>query len=255
MEHEGRRVPLRVWGWSIESAAEAADRARQRLAAAVEQLTRGRPGFDYYPRSPLREELLHEVRGADGALLGAVTRNRMGVDVLNTDVVLFADVDLPQQRKGLLRRKVLADPGPALARIAHWAAAHPRLGVRTYRTAAGLRVLITGLPTGPPDLGILVELGSDDLYVMLCGHHETSRARLTPKPERVGTGRIPHSWPYDAQTGPVATTWLGDYARACTGHAVCELLSVTGPPPDPDEVALVDLHDRVTQASSGLPLA
>lgn len=70
MEHEGRRFTLRVWGWSLESAAEsaaeAADRARQRLAAAVEQVTRGRPGFDYYPRSPLREELLHEVRGADG---------------------------------------------------------------------------------------------------------------------------------------------------------------------------------------------
>ena len=146
VEHEGRRFPLRIWGWSAESAADAAMRAQHRLAAAVDQLTRGRAGFDYYPRTPVREEVLHEVRGADGALIGAVTRNRMGVEVLDTDVL------------------------------------HPDLGVRTYRTAAGLRVIVTGLASGPPDLTALVDLGSDDLYVRLCGLHETSRARLTPKP-------------------------------------------------------------------------
>ena len=101
VEHEGRRFPLRIWGWSAESAADAAMRARHRLAAAVDQLTRGRAGFDYYPRTPLREEVLHKVRGADGALIGAVTRNRMGVEVLNTDVLLVADVDLPAPQRKL----------------------------------------------------------------------------------------------------------------------------------------------------------
>ena len=33
VEHEGRRFPLRIWGWSAESAADAAMRAQQRLAA------------------------------------------------------------------------------------------------------------------------------------------------------------------------------------------------------------------------------
>ena len=116
VEHEGRRFPLRIWGWSAESAADAAMRAQHRLAAAVDQLTRGRAGFDYYPRTPVRAEVLHEVRGADGALIGAVTRNRMGVEVLNTDVLLVADVDLPPQRK--LFRTVQPDPRPALERIA-----------------------------------------------------------------------------------------------------------------------------------------
>ena len=45
VEHEGRRFPLRIWGWSAESAADAAMRAQHRLAAAVDQLTRGRAGF------------------------------------------------------------------------------------------------------------------------------------------------------------------------------------------------------------------
>ncbi|QNF94435.1 hypothetical protein [Janibacter sp. YB324] len=254
VEHEGRRFPLRIWGWSVESAADAAVRARHRLSVAVEQLTRGRQGFDYYPRSPLREEVLHEVRADDGTLLGVVTRNRMGVDVLNTDEVLVADVDLPAPRRKLFRT-VEPDPGPALERIARWAAAHPDLGVRTYRTAAGLRVIITGLPSGPPDLEVLVALGSDDLYVRLCGLHETSRARLTPKPYRVGLPRIPVGWPYVDGMDRVAENWLSRYTRACSGHAVCELLSVTGPLPDRAPGALVDLHDRVTLASSGLPLA
>ena len=254
VEHEGRRFPLRIWGWSAESAADAAMRAQHRLAAAVDQLTRGRAGFDYYPRTPLREEVLHEVRGADGALIGAVTRNRMGVEVLNTDVLLVADVDLPAPQRKLFRT-VEPDPGPALERIARWAAGHPDLGVRTYRTAAGLRVIITGLASGPPDLTTLVDLGSDDLYVRLCGLHQTSRARLTPKPHRVGMPRIHVGWPYLGGAERTAERWLRDYERACARRAVCELLSVTGPAPDGDASVLVDLHDRVTRATSGQQLA
>lgn len=252
VEHDGRRFPLRVWGWSTDSPTEASLRARHRLAAAVEQLTRGRPGFDYYPRSPLREEGLHELTAGE-RVVGVVTRNRMGVEVLNTDVLLIADIDLPQPR-GLFRRRA-PDPSPALDVVARWAASHPAVGVRTYRTAAGLRVLMSGLPAGPPDLETLVELGSDELYVRLCGTHETSRARLTPKPYRVGMPRIPVSWPYVDGAERTAAQWLAAYSRACAGYAVCELLSVTGPSPGEGEAALVDLHDRASLAGSGLPLA
>ncbi|MGO4242361.1 hypothetical protein AB4028_00235 [Janibacter sp. RAF20_2_2] len=124
-----------------------------------------------------------------------------------------------------------------------------------YRTAAGLRVIITGLASGPPDLTALVDLGSDDLYVRLCGLHETLRARLTPKPHRVGMPRIRASWPYLGDAQRIAEKWLRDYERACARRAVCELLSVTGPAPDGDAAVLVDLHDRATQATSGQQLA
>src|SRR5699024_11898104 len=51
-------------------------------------------GLEYYPLRRLPEELLEEVHAPDGALVAAITRNRYGSAVLNTDAVLISDIDL-----------------------------------------------------------------------------------------------------------------------------------------------------------------
>ena len=89
---------LTVWGWSTESEADAERVARERLAEALARIAvEGRlpPGRGYYPRMPLREPVLEEVEAGSGALLGVVTRNRMGCEVLCTDLLFIADVDAP----------------------------------------------------------------------------------------------------------------------------------------------------------------
>src|SRR5688500_15399670 len=91
--------PLAVWGWSTPSDADAERVGRERLADLLERVavegrlpsTRG-----YYPRTPLREPVLEEVVSSDGRRLGLVTRNRMGCEVLCTDLLLVADVDVPE---------------------------------------------------------------------------------------------------------------------------------------------------------------
>ena len=73
--------------------------ADERLAQALDRVARegGLPtGHGYYPRMPLREPVLEEVDAASGALLGVVTRNRMGCEVLCTDLLFIADVDVPE---------------------------------------------------------------------------------------------------------------------------------------------------------------
>lgn len=200
----------------------------------------------------MREEVLHEVRGADGALIGAVTRNRMGVEVLNTDVLLVADVDLPPQRK--LFRTGQPDPRPALERIARWAAAHrPRCAHLSHRSRPARHHHRAGERASRPDGPRRPRLGRS-----LRAAVRTARDLAGPadaEAHRVGRPRIRASWPYLGDAQRIAEKWLRDYERGCAHRAVCELLSVTGHAPDGDAAVLVDLHDRATQATSGQQLA
>ena len=286
---QGRRLRLRMWGWSTTSLAEAAAVAADRLGAAAAKVAGGQElaHWAYYPRMPLRELTLAQIISPDEALLAVITRNRYGVDVLNTDHLLIADVDLPQepasptwrapQRSssggGWLSRLLGRTPGPepapqqpepvppaeteALQRIAGFASAHPELGVHTYRTAAGLRVLVTGgdLPPGTPAAEAVLEaLASDPIYVRLCSSHLTYRARLTPKPWRVGHRPLTVSWPY-AERAEEVQAWLREYAGRSASSVTTRNLSVTGPPPSPEELQVIEWHDRATGASTDLPLA
>jgi hypothetical protein len=324
---------LSVWGWSSESEADAARVAEQRLAEALERVARegGLPaGHGYYPRVPLREPVLEEVDAASGAQLGVVTRNRMGCEVLCTDLLFIADVDVPELedvtsrggssattgtasdtgaanrgsggRGGLgrfLRRLLSGEPLPtpmtpseapgragtddpdevpagavpaalrpggtsvaeslACEPVWEFARRHPELGVRVYRTAAGLRVLVTGAGAPPRSdraRELLTELAADPLYVELCATHDCYRARLTPKPFRVGEVALPVRWPcVDDTARERYDEWVSEYDGRSSGHAVCRLISASGPEPGPDEQRLVALHDERCRVGERLPLA
>jgi hypothetical protein len=278
-----------MWGWSTTSIAEAAAVAADRLGAARTKVAGGQElaHWAYYPRMPLRELTLAEIVSPDEALLAVITRNRYGVDVLNTDLLLIADIDLPEESVnpaqrgakrsggGWLSRMLGRTPEPAaepqpqesepvppaelqaLERFAEFASAHPDLGVRTYRTAAGWRVLVTGgdLPPGTPAAeAVLGALASDPIYVRLCASHQTYRARLTPKPWRVGHRPLTVSWPYEERADEVAQ-WLREYAERSASAVTTRRISVTGPPPSPEELQVIEWHDRATGASTDLPLA
>ncbi|CAM3417030.1 hypothetical protein OCAE111667_08805 [Occultella aeris] len=270
---DGTPLRLTIWGWSTTSFGHAREVASRRLTETVARLAAGaRPGR-YYPRMPLREQTLQEFHGADGTLIAATTRNRYGAEVLNTDRVLIADVDLPAAASfaragGFLRRMFGGPPTPApaggpadvaLDRIRAFAATNPALGAHVYRTAAGLRVIVTGTaaaPDSPEAERILHELASDPVYVTLCATHRTYRARLTPKPWRCGAPRITIAWPYpDAATQARTESWIQIYRQRCRGYATCHLVERLGATPTADEGQILDVHDRATLAGPGLALA
>lgn len=279
----GRDVDLVVWGSSDLSQADAERDAGARLAALV---ARGGPSHApagwYYPARRRPEELLSEVRDGE-ELLAVVTRNRYGAEVLNTDAVLITDIDLPDWRPGrrragsgarsgllgrlLGRERSTGEPAPAtrsddpeavaLRRIDQTARAHPGIGWSIYRTRAGLRVIITGTDAAPDSAEareLMESLASDPLYVTLCRVHETYRARLTPKPWRVGlpaTSRGP-AW---SVMDPPPARWLARYREAARGTAVCRLIGRTGAPPSAREQRVIDVHDRASRIAEDLPLA
>lgn len=305
---------LTIHGSSDVSVEDARRDARERMDALV---AAGGPeqehdsGLEYYPSRRLPEELLEEVHGEDGTLIAAVTRNRYGAAVLNTDALLISDVDLPQEdvgrsrsrrgragkRPGLLSRLFgggakhdaegessangsaadgnhdaaalpdeLGGPGSGergrvhaelLTSIRDFGARHPELGVRTYRTRHGFRLLVSGADAHPASeqaRALMAEVRSDPLYMLLCRVHDTYRARLTPKPWRVEVDRF-ESLGTRAATDPEHRDWVRRYRDASAQVAVCRLLEVTGPAPSAEEQRIIDLHDRATRPESGLPLA
>lgn len=209
-----RELRIAMWGWSDDSETAAAMHARSRVDAVAARggPRTGRERWDeYYPASPVREPVLVAYDG-DGVEVSTelepdsvrafVTRTRYGAIVLNTDAVVIVDVDLPPPApRGVvatIARWLSAAPSaPAEPTVdetsvlgrAHALAAHrPGVGVRTYRTRAGFRLLVTGTglaPTDPGTAALLAELGSDPLYARLCSVQGSFRARLTPKPWRI----------------------------------------------------------------------
>lgn len=277
---DGRNVLLSAWGWSHESMTQAADVAAERLRLTVDRFGRGTktPREEYYPRTALREQVLHRMHDAD-ILIAEVSRNRYGAEVLNTDVLLIADIDFPEaapapkpEKRRSLLSKLFGGPAPepataapsdaegaALHKVAEFAGRNEHLGTHVYRTFAGLRVLVTGsgaLPTSPEAAEIMAALDTDPVYVTLCATHATYRARLTPKPWRVGRNALHISWPHrNEHAQKWAQRWVAGYDADSQGYATCSHIASFGTEPSAAEHRVMDLHDQRTLAREELPLA
>lgn len=233
---------------ALQVARERAVRTAQRLAGSMSRSAE--PG--YYPDRPIREEIIDSFRDGDQQV-AVITRNGYGSLVLNASDVLFADVDLPPTRASLWGRllgKKPVDPAADLvANIEQQCAADPHLGMRLYRTCQGFRCLVTSRryqPQGPEANALLVALHSDPRYIQLCRHQECFRARLSPKPWRMGLGQPPHPFPYSSPAQQQAhQQWLTQYDQAAHGFATCELVGSYGNPQIDDSIrSIVELHDH-----------
>ncbi len=260
------------YGWSDSNASEAQRQAERWLETLVSRVMSGEAldHYSYGERGPLREELIQEVR-FNGETVGYVTRNRYGSLVLNAARAMFVDIDLPQPKKssrGLLARlfgKAKTELPPdvfdeAIDRIAAWARQHSDLSARLYRTNAGLRLVITSEPfepQSPATRRIFDELGADPLYQKLCQHQECFRARLTPKPWRMGLRVVPHEWPIvTPRREAQLAKWQQKYEALRPKFAVCELVRTFGRGEVAAEIApILALHDEIARVGSGLPLA
>jgi hypothetical protein len=244
-------------GWSDASAAEAERMARERLAKVIAASDGATLDWDYYPSSPVKEEIL-ETPQAPGATV-VITRNRSGARVLNTDLVVFVDVDLPVHHSlaraiGSLFRKRApeseSEEAKALARTRAWADERSAR-VRVYRTARGLRLIRMDAlldPCSDECERMIAELAADRQYSRLCRVQKSFRARLTPKPRRVDCSAAPGSHPRtDPEMVKQFARWLEAYERASAGHAVCAFVAEYGSkPPVAAAQTVAALHDRYT---------
>jgi hypothetical protein len=98
---------------------------------------------------------------------------------------------------------------------------------------------------------------ADPLYRVLCKAQKSFRARLTPKAWRCGFSAPPVRWPFaDAAAESRFAEWERAYETACRGWATFHYVRGIGSGRVSDTVRpLVELHDRMSLAESGLPLA
>lgn len=271
-------VPIRIVsrGWSDESIEDARRLARERAGRLARRLASdpgARKQYDY-DDAPVPEPVIQDFRPLGQAAV--ITRNSYGALVLNTDELLFADVDqeddgaqpaaaVGQALSGLFSLfggKRAAPPAPAspapdrIRRVAE----RRGFAARVYKTAAGYRVMITDrpIPAGGGDtMAILEEFGSDPMYQRLCRAQQTFRARLTPKPWRCNFGKPPSKFPFETPREQSAyEQWQSEYHRHISRFATCRFLAAFGTGAVSASFGeLVALHDRETRASSDLPLA
>ena len=264
---DGHRFRVTSWGWSQESAAGARAKAGELLEQLRDRLREGTtgPGHYAYGSRPIREEVLRELPGTAGGVAAVVTRNIYGCEVLNTAEAMFVDVDLPRptlgQRLGRWLGRRPADPVEErvnelrqILEADRWRAG------RIYRTAAGLRILITDRlfePASAEAEQLMSSLGADPAFLRLCRVQKSFRARLTPKPWRCGADRPPGRHPReDPRMREVFEQWRAQYEAAAAGWATCDLAAEFGSGRVHEEIApLLQLHDEATRCGSGLPLA
>ena len=158
----------------------------------------------------------------------------------------------------------LAGGNEAIARrnVESFLSAHPDWYVRLYRTPAGLRVLVlsqTFDPSDPRVAEFFRALGTDPIYVRMCQRQHCFRARVSPKPWRIG---IPHHmkprpgvWPVDPERLPQRQAWIEAYERAAEGYASCQFIAALGSGRvDPSAAEVQRWHDELSKANRSLPM-
>ena len=258
-------TPLVAWGWGEDD--EGARReAEGRLARLADRVRRGEPfprGYEYGSR-PIREEILETI-GPPDEPRAVLTRNRYGATVMNAARLLFLDVDLPDAGAApAFLARLFGRKSPAEAALEKLRAALAGAGkgtFRIYRTAAGFRAMAPGRefdPAGREAQDLMKATGTDPWFVKLCLAQKSFRARLTPKPWRMGLKPPPGEFPRDdAATRERFGAWLEEYEQASRSHATCRFLEAAGKAGfvGGEDGDLVELHDRLTRANESLTLA
>ena len=92
---EGFSHRLVCWFGSNESSEHAKLGASKKLADWKNRFSKGESLIDEYPydTNGIREAIIRKINDENGSLIGAITRNRYGAEVLNAHQVMFIDVD------------------------------------------------------------------------------------------------------------------------------------------------------------------
>ena len=150
----------------------------------------------------------------------------------------------------------------ARSRISRFLTRHPDWQLRVYRTPAGLRLLAMHRTFNPREDAVaefFKAMGTDPIYAQMCIRQNCFRARVSPKPWRIG---IPNHmkpvgvWPVDPDRLPERHHWIDAYERKAKSFASCRFLKSVGcTVVHPAAADVQRLHDELCQANRDLEIA
>jgi hypothetical protein len=152
----------------------------------------------------------------------------------------------------------------ARRRIARFVASHPGWAVRVYRTPSGLRAMATHQTFTPDDPAVkafFAAIRVDKVYAQMCANQQCFRARLSPKPWRIGMKSHmrprPGVWPVAPDKRPMREAWIAEYEAKARGFAACRFVEAVGTGALQIDVETVRrVHDDACRAlDERLPLA
>ncbi|MEJ8851437.1 hypothetical protein [Variovorax rhizosphaerae] len=199
-----------------------------------------------------------------GGLLAGWSANSWIAGVVALLVVFVVALRIGKQRKQGVASAV--NPGPekrAKARIARFMQQHADWHLRIYRTPAGFRLLAMHDVFDPGSAAVsdcFKHLGVDKVYARMCQNQGCFRARLTAKPWRIGIAEHlrprPGVWPVAVERLPMREAWVARYEAVARDHAACRFLEAVGSDRvHPAAQRVQDVHDEMSGAASGLPIA
>jgi len=246
---------LSAWGASNENAEQASIKAQERATLLKQLISRGVGALREYEywNGYIREEVLDEITAADGRVLAVLTRNSYGAIVLNTESVLFGDIDVAES--GFLSKilqvfgKTKKDKAFFVSKVEQYQKQNPTHTIKVYETFAGLRVVVTNKVFenySDSAKAIFSALGADPLYVKLCQAQSCFRARLTPKPWRINLNRPASRFPRNEQSEiNEFASWVQKYELASRPVSTVKLIAKFGNDFEhPDVARVLAVHDQ-----------
>ena len=243
---DGNQQEITCYGGSNLSVEDARARAREKAQKIERKIAGERHLFDRY-EAEIREELLRIIDDHS-----AITRNRYGAQVLNSEKMMILDIDKPKAASGglggLFKKKDTRPPKEQIfAMVRDLAASKYRdYSFRLYETYQGARVIVLGRefdPRGDATKKMMDEFNCDPLYTMLCIKQGCYRARLTPKPYRMKLRGYKVKYPREEDESEFQR-WLSEYESTSRDFTVCKLIEQVGTGQSVNDV--VRLHDEIT---------
>ncbi|WP_109439491.1 hypothetical protein [Acinetobacter haemolyticus] len=160
-----------------------------------------------------------------------------------------------------LQQKLKGTPEQqALEKIRIFSTNYPTWHLRVYRTPNGYRILVMHQifePRGEQVQSFFKTIYADPNYDLMCKNQNCFRARVSPKPWRIGIERLRQGiWPIPKERMALRESWIREYERQSKNYASCRFVAQFGSQmTHPKAKRVQSIHDQYCKSDSQLDLA